>query len=193
MILSIITFIWFAIAYAIKGGQGKSFFRNFKKVRDSHPILERLLDGKVLSTLMVLIWACFATVWTQSNIGGMDTAELSVVAITLAWLLSVAPSMGEEYGAIRNDKNSPYLKYPEDFGREYGIKKAIQRGGFIGACMALATGSLLFIVSAALLFVPLAWLALNYAPAKIFDRWGWSEILIGGFVYGLPMAAVVLK
>jgi hypothetical protein len=188
MILSIITVIWFAIAYAIKGGQGKSFFRNFKKVRDSHPILERLLDGKVLSTLMVLIWACFVTVWTQSNIGGMDTAELSVVAITLAWLLSVAPSMGEEYGAIRNDKTSPYLLY---FDREYGIKKAIQRGVFIGACMALATGSLLFIVSAALLFVPLAWLALHYAPAKIFDRWGWSEILIGGFVYGLPMAFLI--
>ena len=138
---------------------------------------------------MVIIWACFVTVWTQSAIGHIDNAGLAVIAIAAAWLVSIAPSMGEEYAAILNKKDSPYLLY---FDRDYGIKKAIHRGVFIGACMALATGSLWLIVSS-LAFVPLAWVALHYAPEKIFDRWGWSEILIGGFVYGLPMAAVVLK
>lgn len=181
--------ILFAVAYAIKGGQGDDVLSNWNKVRSRNKVLNRLLDGKVLSTALVLIGCAFYSIQAQVNLGLGSNATISVLFIGIAWLLSVAPSLGEEYGSIRNDLSSQYQLY---FDREYGLKKAVQRGVWMGAMMTLATGYVGFIV-ASFAFVPLAWVSLNYIKGfKPFDAWGWSEVLIGAVCFGLPMGIMVL-
>lgn len=178
----------FAAAYAIKGGQW-----------DDNPISHKLASaGSVFITL------CFYTVYTQSNLGVLDSTLLSILAITLAWIVAVSPSVGEEYGALLGRTDEKYGKwmpktktkriFGKDFnwieGHEYGVKKGIQRGVFMGALMTLATGYIGFIL-ASFTFVPLAWLALNYAPKKYLDPWGWSEVLIGAVCFGVPFALMM--
>jgi hypothetical protein len=196
--------ILFAMAYALKGGQGDDIFRNWHRAKNSHPILSVLLSAKAASTVIVLIGLSVYSVIFKTNLGAGETALQSVIYMTIAWIISIAPSMGEEYGALlgkgypvdENDKGISTVRIPlinkELSWRketEYGIKKAVQRGIWMGACMAVATGSTLYIWFS-LLFVPVATLCPHYAPRDILDRWGWSEIAIGAIIYGLPTALI---
>lgn len=185
MILSTATILTFALAYGVKGGNLHAIFKNYGEVRERNYLLDRLLDGKVLSSIIVLAWATSVTLITQQNLTILPYEWLSPIAITCAWLLSVAPSMGEEYSAILNSKSKN--PYQDHFTRSYGIKKAVQRGVWMGAIMALVTGYIGFI-AASFAFVPLAWVALHYAPKKILIPWGWSEVLIGVVCFGVPFA-----
>lgn len=179
MILFLFTTLLFTLAFPIKGGQSDDVLRNWNRVRSRNKFFDRLLDGKVLSTLLVVISLSFYTVITQSPVSTtVSDPSQGILLVSAMWLLSVAPSMGEEYGALLGRKYG-------SFSTNYGIKKAIQRGMWMGACMAFGTGSVLFIPFA-LLYAPLAYIALNYAPKKVLDPWGWSEVLVGFFVFGLP-------
>lgn len=172
----------FAIAYAVKGGQLGHIIPHVETLRKRNKVFNRLFDGKVLSTLILLIYTSFITVYYQVNLGMLPSAWMSCIAIVLAWLGAVAPSVGEENDALMN--KGAYVDSPE-FGRVYGIKKALQRGVWMGALMTLVTGYEGFIL-ASFLYVPLVWLALNYTPDKVLDSWGWSEVLIGVVLFGLP-------
>lgn len=187
MIASIFIAILFTIAYPLKGGQGGAIFTNWKRVRARHVIYDRLLDGKVISTLIVFLGLSGLTFLTHANIGNMPNQWMSVVWITALWLLAVAPSMGEEQAAIYNSlTNNPYQRYPDDFGRMYGIKKGVQRGVWMGACMTMATGCIWFI-PASLAYVPIIWVTHNYGPNNKLDNWGWGEVFIGAICFGVPM------
>jgi hypothetical protein len=194
----------FSIAYALKGGQGDDVFRNWHRTKNSHPLFEVLLSAKTSSIVLILIGLSVYSAMFETNLGVGQTALQSVIYITIAWILSIAPSMGEEYGALlgkgypvdENDKGMTTIRIPlinKKFSWrkeiEYGVKKAIQRGVWSGACLAVVTDSTLYIWYS-LLFVPLAALNLHYAPRIILDRWGWSEIAIGAIVYGLPTALI---
>lgn len=183
----------FGILYALKGGSG-NILTWWDRVRATNKFTERLMDGKIISTIGAFLFALLFNVTTVSVDGGAyGVPEYAVhfwpaLVFAGAWLLSVAPSMGEEHGAVGRIGNAwgEYVEYDEDFGRSYGIKKAIQRGVWMGAIMAFATGYIWYI-PASLLFVP-AVFAGQQLGYMIFKRDGWvlSEPLIGAFVFGLP-------
>lgn len=191
--IEIICITFFAISYALKGGSG-NLFPWWDNLRHKNKITERIMDGKVISTLLVFAFALLATSVLVSDRGGLyGVPEYSVILIpallfALGWLVSVAPSMGEEHGAIGRIGKAwgPYID--KGFGRDYGIKKGIQRGVFIGACMALATGYIPFICFS-LLFVPAVFIG-QQLSWWILKRDGWvlSEPIIGALVYGIPTA-----
>lgn len=175
----ILSIFVFSVLYALKGGSGKTVFHNWNRVRAKNKILNFILDGKKLG--FILAWLFIAA---------MTGDIVLAFAVAAAWLLSVAPSMGEEHGAIGRWKHSwgDYIDYSDSFGRLYGVKKGIQRGVFIGACMALATGYVPFICFS-LLFVPCVYVGQEvYYRITKRDSWVWSEPLIGAVVYGIPVA-----
>jgi hypothetical protein len=166
----------FAVLYAIKGGSG-NVFKNWNKVRERSKVLNVLMGGKFLSTLIVFLFAALIS-------GGQP--ELAIF-IPLAWIIGVSPSMGEESGAIGRigEAHGEYIEY---FDRRYGILKGIQRGVFMGACMTVATGYVPFILFS-LLFVPCTFIGQDiYYRITGKDSWVLAEPLIGALVYGLPMA-----
>lgn len=196
MITSAIIILFFGFAYALKGGSGANIFPWWGRLRESNVILERLLDGKVISTLGVFLFSLFiltpVMVTISSGEFGVPEYDLDFMAsllIAAAWLLSVAPSMGEEHGAIGDHKEAwgQYVTN-EDFGRLYGVKKGIQRGVWMGAFMALATGYLPF-VCFSLLFVPCVCVG-QILNRIILKQRGWTlaEPIIGAVVFGAPTA-----
>lgn len=218
MITYIVCFVVFAFLYAIKGGSGPYVFEWWNKIRHTNAITERLLDGKVISTIGAFVFALIATADLVTLNGDRGVAEYTVnteiaLKIAAAWLLSVAPSMGEEHGAVGTTQLAwgDYLRWMPDQrrikifgkvifsyleGREYGVKKAVQRGVWIGALMTLATGYIPFILFS-FLFVPCV-----FAGQELYYRltkqkgpvsWVLSEPIIGGVVYGLPMAGYLLS
>lgn len=195
----------FAVFYALKGGSGPFFFKNWHYVRDKNKFFDRLLDGKVISTILAFLFIAAFT----ANLTDLQTAQDPAVYKILlwpsllfaaGWLLSVAPSMGEEHGAIGTSQGGwgPYIdalrpdgrKY---FGRTYGIKKGIQRGIWIGAIMAAFTGYLPFV------FWSLAFVPAVFIGQEIWWRWrgsnSWalSEPIIGALCYGIPTAGYILS
>lgn len=166
----------FALAYALKGGV-LELFRNYERVRENSRILAALLNAKFLSIFPVLAAGLiYMDVWWQP------------VAILIAWLVAIAPSMGEEHGAVGDFKGAlpAYLERGiSDRGRSYDIKKALQRGVWMGACFAVATWNPVFILTS-LLFIPCIWAgqSLNYL---ILRERGWTlaEPLIGAVCIGL--------
>jgi len=205
----------FAALYAIKGGSGWFFFSNWKYVRSKNKFYDRLLDGKVISTILAFLFIAAFT----ANLTDLRTAQdMAVYNILLwpslifaaGWLLSVAPSMGEEHGAIGTTVRSwgPYVEwmpeekslklfgrtlwtYPE--GRMYGIKKGIQRGIWIGAIMAAFTGYLPYIFWS-LAFVPAVFVG-QEIYWRVFKKnsWALSEPIIGALCYGIPTAGYILS
>lgn len=101
--------------------------------------------------------------------------------IPLAWLVSIAPSVGEEMGAYIG--KGQYID--KGFGKEYGIKKGIQRGIFGGAVLTAVTGYVPFIWFS-LLWMPLGYVGMNMGEKFKFNGWAFSEFLIGAFCYGVP-------
>lgn len=190
-----ICIIVFGILYSIKGGSAPYFFANWRGVREKNWIYNRILDGKILSTLGAFVFALFATSDLVMLLGdkGVPEYTLNFLPSTLfagAWLLSVAPSMGEEHGAIGTTRHGwgEYVEYSQGFGRVYGIKKAVQRGVWIGAIMALGTGYIPYILFS-FLFVPCVFVGQEaYYRFTSKDSWVLSEPIIGAVIYGVPTA-----
>lgn len=191
----------FAALYAIKGGSGYRFFPNWNYVREKNRVYDRLLDGKVITPLLACLFFYIAT-------GDFGHAVL----FAGAWLLAVAPSMGEEHGAIgrfdfeelgRHDtlidkiKHSTtalggYLRKDQTHrGRFYDVKKGLQRGVWMGAFMTLATGFIPYICFS-FLFVPCVFVGqeIGYRITGK-DGWALSELIIGAVLFGLPTAIML--
>jgi hypothetical protein len=105
-----------AILFAIKGGQ-HGFIVN--KYRDKNPVLNRILDGKVLSTVGFGLLCLFFVPWWLAITGA------------LGWLLGVAPSIGEDIQAQREGNWKPFF----------------QRGTFLGASITLGLWNPAFILA----------------------------------------------
>jgi len=98
----------------VKGGQ-HGFLRN--KIKN--PVLHRLLDGKILSTVgFGLLALFFVPYWLAITAG-------------IGWLLGVSPSIGEDIAAQRAGNWRGYF----------------QRGTFLGASIALGLWNPAFILA----------------------------------------------
>lgn len=196
----------FAVLYALKGGSGPHLFKNWAYVREKSDFYDRLLDGKVISTILAFITVAlfttsFPDLQTAQDWGVVKILLMTPALFALGWLVSVAPSMGEEHGAIGTSQGGwgQYVVavYPgterKAFGRGYGVKKGIQRGIFIGAVMAAFTGFLPFVLWS-LAFVPMVFIGQElYFRWKGQNSWVLSEPLIGLFCYGMPTAQWILS
>lgn len=147
--------IIFSLAYLIKGGQ--------------FPVT----NGKALSALLVFSYLINST----------TDLTLSLLA-TAAWLLAIAPSMGEEAGAIGRIGHW-WGKYKDaGFNRSYGVLKGVQRGAWMGAMFSIVMGS-------ASLFVPvlaIGFVAAHFIGQELYfrlngrDDWKYSEAILGALI-----------
>lgn len=154
-----------ALSVAIKGGWVGKFWRKCPNWFDNH----------VPPVLMVV--AClFFFPWYIAVLCGLSTYIFKL-------------SMGEEAGAIINNTRNEYIDTLE-LGREFGIKKAVQRGVMDGAAFSLATWNPLMIF-AGLFFVPTYWAMskLKYKLTNVND-WAWAEPVYG-VIFGLFLAITV--
>lgn len=147
-----------AILYAVKGGQhwrlriAAERAAGISHDQDKHPIkpltlwqriVSRAMDGKVLSALgfgllTVLVHAEYLGMMAGGPVYVLASGSaVAFLAGVLAWLVAVAPSMGEEAGAVGGYKGAWGEYVTDGFGRSYGVKKAVQRGVFTGAVLAL--------------------------------------------------------
>ena len=189
-LISILTIITFSIAYAVKGGQLVYFIPKISNLRAKNKIYDRLLDSKVLSTLIVVLYSLLFTSFNPLLVG-------------LFWLIAVGPSMGEEHAAIMGVTNRWYSVWmPEKksitlFGKtfewiegnEYGVKKALQRGVWMGAAFALLTSATVFITFS-LLYVPLVYLGFYLGRKFNQDGWMIGEFLVGAVCFGIPFSLI---
>lgn len=169
----------FALFYRVKGGIVDSLFKNTLALRARSKVYDALLSSKFIS--YVLLLAFLGGLYSQ---GYFEWPFIALVLI--GWAASIAPSHGEEYGVIVYE--GPHKDY-NGFGRPYGLKKAIQRGVFGGACMTLFTGSIWFIPFG-LLFIPCVWV--SYKIRKEGEWWPLSEWLYGALGYGIPFGLWIL-
>lgn len=140
----------------------------------------------------VLKWFFDGSIISVSLIAGTMLFSLPIneaMLFTAAYAL-ILVSMGEEAGAVGDYKEGwgDYVELPDNFGRTYGIKKAIQYGAFAGGAMALVTASWCLWIAGALM--PLVYFAGNslYRYVKGGRGWEYSEPLWGA-VLGLAYAA----
>lgn len=191
MISVILCMAAFAALYAIKGGSAPYFYARWNEIRDRNAVYGVVLDGKYLSTTLAFVVALIGTADLVTLMGDRGVAEYAfnfVPALLFAagWLISVAPSMGEEHGAV-GDLLGPLPAYKKtERGRLYDVKKALQRGVFMGAAMALMTGYVPYICFS-LLFIPCVFFGqeLNRLILKT-PGWTIAEPLIGAVVFGIP-------
>lgn len=215
MIFAIFTILFFAFCFTIKGGNGWRFFRNWNKVKNRNKVLDFVLGGRFVSTLLVFIYAFIFTaekvVYSSGQFPAVyDPDWLLSGLIALMWLVAILPSLGEEYQALAG--TGLYIKSFWNtgkgivrFDKYYGHKKLIQRGVLMGAAMTLATGYIPFICFS-LLYLPISWVCLIYGrkygrsiqnflklenkhKLSPIDYIGWfaAELFTGAFVFGLPM------
>lgn len=178
--ISILIVIACAALYAVKGGQHGRFKRMggnalgisydskgnpIGKLHLDQRIYQFLTDGKTISTL------------------GFSLLCLNPLA-GLAWLVGVAPSMGEEAGAVGGYKGN---WRPE--GATWGWKRGLQRGVFLGAMLALALNDTLMIIAGA--SFPLCYFLgisiQQYRTGKIIADWHLAEWIYGAVV-GVALA-----
>lgn len=156
-----------SILYAIKGGQ-LGHIPGFNKLREDGILLDSILDGKILSSLGA--WIIFGP------------------AVAIAWLAGVAPKMGRIVGNVGGYRgNWDADERPGAGDVREGWKLGIQRGVFMGAMLALATGNVWFIVAGSL-FPATAWLGVSieqYRTKRIVADWHWHEVIFGAAI-GIP-------
>ena len=211
-----LTIILMALNYALKGGQGRTIFKGWARLRAKNAFTERLFDGKIISTILVFL---FIAVATSKQIGVSDGAylyrvySLTALSFAIGWIVSIAPSIRNETDAIwgqgeyikwmpklidikvpkflannTSHTGDHYLTYIE--GRAYGIKKAVQRGMFIGGIMTIATSFVPFLYFS-LFYVPILWslsvvMKLFKVNSPHTRAWVASEYVIGAILYGIP-------
>lgn len=169
----------FALAYMVKGGQFPIYF------------------GKAFSCFIVFNYMIWLT----------DVGLFYSLAVTAAWILAVAPSMGEEAGSIGRykhwwgDYKDAYHQIKDGFifNRSYGVLKGIQRGVFMGACFALA----LYPAPVVWVLIPtlaVSFVAAHYIGQEIYwreyhkDNWVIAEALLGSLIgLFLHLALGILK
>lgn len=189
--ITIFTALYFGAMYAIKGGW-LGMIPGVHKLRDSSKILDRLLDGKVVSTIGVYAFVAVMLYY----LGDMPRWWEYIFAPTLfslCWLLGVSPSMGEEAGACGRIGRAwgPYIE--RGFGRSYGIKKALQRGVWLGAPFTLLTGLPHFLVLGALFpAIHFVMQQIHYMIHKT-DSWKYAEPVVGTICIGVGVSVYVYK
>lgn len=188
-----ISILFFAAMYAIKGGW-LGMIPGVKELREKSKIFDRLLDGKVASTIGVFV---FFVVAFHLQLGslvphGLPWYQLYIVTpllLAAAWLIGVAPSMGEEAGAVGRIGRAWGDYIDAGFGRSYGIKKALQRGVFLGAPFTIVTGDPIFLILGALFPV------MHFVGQQIYymihrvDSWKYAEPLIGAVCIGIGVGS----
>lgn len=189
----VITVLFFGAMYALKGGSG-GLFPWWSKLRSKNVVTERLLDGKVISSIFVFM---FSFLFLNASLSGFNeqfgvpeyTTDIAgSVLMVAAWLLAVSPSMGNEHGAIGDHKEWWGLYSLKNFGRTYGIKKSIQRGAWMGLVFMLLTPYTM-VGWTSLLFVPCVFIGqcLNKIVLKQ-SGWTLAEPIVGGLCIGLGIA-----
>lgn len=164
-----ISIIIFTLLYSIKGGW---HWRIPKLKSLDHGVMGFFLDGTRLSSILALIY-----------IAVMADDPIKGLLFGLAWFVGIMMSMGEEAGAVGRYGHAwgPYID--KGFGREYGVKKALQRGVFLGALLTLATGFTPFIVAGATFpIVYFAGSTLTYLIEKRPQSWPYAEPIYGAMI-----------
>lgn len=208
-----------AMLYAIKGGQHGTYRRSinekltgavYRRQEDSSwqmvapklssRIVDRLLDGKILSSIGFGLLVALHGAEYHGFINGGPSYDLAITAgavAALGWLAGVAPKMGRivgDIGGYRGNWNADQEQYIRSEARAAAIngwKAGVQRGVFMGAMLTLATDNLWFIVAGA------AYPATVYLGVSIQQKitgkyaadWHWHELLFGA-VIGLAFLGV---
>jgi hypothetical protein len=186
-----ITILYFGAMYAIKGGW-LGMVPRVDALRESSKFWDRVLDGKVASTIGVYVY--FAVV--LSVYGGMVWYWDLLIApamCSVAWLISVTPSMGEEAGACGRIGHAWGDYIDKGFGRSYGIKKALQRGVWIGVPWTVITGLSHFLLLG--LLFPVIHFAMQefYYLVHKTDSWKYAEPVVGAICIGVGVAIYLSK
>lgn len=126
----------------------------FLRNKVTNPVIHRLLDGKILSTALFGLVCLFYYPWPWA-IGGAG-----------GWLAGVAPSIGEDIAEQRNGN----------------WRGTLQRGTFLGACLALGLWNPSFIIAGALMG-PFLWVS-----DRVSKDW-WLYELLQGAAIGIALVA----
>lgn len=168
----IIAYIFFPLMMMLKGGWLNKIEAYNAWERKQHKVVQWFLDGTNASAILVGIFALTKLDPTMALLFGV------------AWWLYMMSSMGEEAGAV-GDYNGGWGQYVEneDFGRRYGIKKAVTHGIAGGALLAAASDCWWFIIAGAL-FVPVYFIGSSvYLLIHKTRSWAYAEP-----IYGLAFA-----
>ena len=187
--IELIVIMLSALAYAIKGGahgrirhwlggtlgiiyEGREH-RPVGRLNIGQKLYVIISDGKIVSALLFAALAVGAGVPPQ------------FAPVFAGWLIAVAPSVGEEIGAIGGiDGNWNY----GGLSASSGWKRGAMRGVWTGAALALALGDTGFIV-AGLLFPVTVWLGVSAEQIRtneITVSW-WIHEWLFGAVLGLAL------
>ena len=174
--------LFFSFVYALKGASIPWIADKMDGMRARSKALGFVFSADFTASFLVFLFTLLAVTSLQ---------DAALVAV--AFWLACAPSMGEEHGAVGRlgDCWGEYIA--KGFGRTYGVKKAVQRGVWIGACMTAVTG-----------YVPFIWCSLLFVPAvfvgqelhyRIFKQNGWAvaEPIIGAVVFGVPFCLWLME
>lgn len=156
----------FALAYAVKGGwhEKSGAWMCFKDASR----LGWLLSCKALSTALIFAYCAF---WLPEHF----------LTIPLAWLIGVAPSMGEEAGGVGR-WGKAWGPYIEHFDRQFAIKKAVMRGVFTTAFMSVVLSNP-WLLLAGSSFPLVYWLFQSvYWWLHKRDSWAYAEIAYGAII-----------
>lgn len=168
----------------IKGGFGPII--ELRK-HETNKIIHRLLDGKILSTVGFTLLCLLLFPWWQALLMG------------LAWLGGIAPSIGEEIGAIGGIKgNWPSDKYSW-FGsrlfqfvenmRLWGWLSGTLRGMYSGCLLSIAALSPWFILTGAMF--PLAYF-IGSSIGQVKTGRIHADFKYGEYIYGGILGATFL-
>lgn len=135
--LFIFCLIFMAFMYAIKGGQHVD--ETFATYLSRHKYLSMLIDGKNLSSLLFFVF-------TFNPFGA------------LGWFIGCTPSLGEEVPAIggikgnwvhENNVDRTLTGEEAKAARISALKRGLQRGVFMGACVAIGMQDFNFLYAGA--------------------------------------------
>lgn len=182
---------FFSFMVALKGGLIGHVFKQFgkeekwKAFKEQNIVTNFVLDGSFLSAV------------ASGFFIGAHTGWLVGLLFAIAWFTGWAMSIGEEVGAIGRLKLNwgPYVKWlGASEAREFGWKKGLHRGTFLGACLSLAMYSIAhneIIILVAALF-PATYFLGNEIYYRIHksDSWFYAEFIFGAII-GAAMKGIL--
>lgn len=188
--MMIICTIFFALMVSIKGGLVGHIAAQFGLAEQWAKITSGkytgfISEGKVISGVLSAIFIGVQTDWLVGLLFGV------------AWFVGWVMSVGEEIGAVGRIGHNwgPYVEWlGADKGREFGWKKGLHRGVFLGACLVLAMYSIPaneVIIIACALFPAIYFLGNEiYYRINKTDSWFYSEFLFGA-VIGAAIGGII--